>query len=245
MDKTVVISQPMFFPWIGLFEQVALADVFVHYDDVQMPQGRSFMSRVQLRDASGQFWLSGQIDRKGSGRLISDTHLVGDDAWRKKHLKTISHLYKKAPHFAEAFDLIEEIYGVEENNLARFNALAIEKITEWFDLDVVFKRSSEMNVPGSSSQRLFDICKKEQAQSYVTGHGALNYLNHELFDGEGIQVCYMDYQKREYTQLHSPFIPYVSIIDVMSNLGKNGRDYMVSKALYWKEYIDYERDRKV
>ncbi len=237
MDKTIVISQPMFFPWIGLFEQVALADVYVHYDDVQMPQGRSFMSRVQLRDASGQLWLSGQIDRKGSGRLISDTYLAEEEGWRKKHLKTIAQLYSKAPHFKGAYALIEEIYAAKENNLARFNALAIEKIAEWFDLDVVFKTSSEMNVPGSSSQRLFDICQQEQARCYVTGHGALNYLDHALFDRGDIQVCYMDYQKQEYTQLHSPFIPYVSIIDVMSNLGKKGRDYMISKAIYWKEYI--------
>ena len=43
----LVVSQPMFLPWIGLFEQVRLADRFIHYDDVQLPQGRSFISRVK------------------------------------------------------------------------------------------------------------------------------------------------------------------------------------------------------
>ena len=33
MSRVVVISQPMFLPWIGLFEQVKVADHFVHYDD--------------------------------------------------------------------------------------------------------------------------------------------------------------------------------------------------------------------
>ena len=47
---TVVISQPMLFPWVGMFEQVALADVFVHYDDVQFSKG-SFTNRVQLKTA--------------------------------------------------------------------------------------------------------------------------------------------------------------------------------------------------
>ena len=47
---TVVISQPMFFPWVGMFEQIALADVYVHYDDVQFSKG-SFTNRVQLKTA--------------------------------------------------------------------------------------------------------------------------------------------------------------------------------------------------
>jgi WbqC-like protein len=38
----VVILQPQFFPWIGYFEQVHRADIFVHFADVQLPQGRSF-----------------------------------------------------------------------------------------------------------------------------------------------------------------------------------------------------------
>ena len=53
MARTLVVSQPMFLPWVGLFEQVRLADVFIHYDDVQLPQGGNFMSRVQLKTASG------------------------------------------------------------------------------------------------------------------------------------------------------------------------------------------------
>ena len=31
----VVISQPMLFPWVGMLEQVRLADSYVHYSDVQ------------------------------------------------------------------------------------------------------------------------------------------------------------------------------------------------------------------
>ena len=37
--KTVVISQPMYFPWVGMLEQMRLADVFVHLDDAQFSKG--------------------------------------------------------------------------------------------------------------------------------------------------------------------------------------------------------------
>ncbi|MBC8123824.1 MAG: WbqC family protein, partial [Gemmatimonadaceae bacterium] len=55
--NTVVISQPMLFPWIGMFEQICLADVYVHYDDVQFSKG-SFSNRVQVKSASGSKWIT-------------------------------------------------------------------------------------------------------------------------------------------------------------------------------------------
>ena len=42
----VVISQPMYFPWLGQINQALLADVFVFYSDVQFARGVS--NRVQL-----------------------------------------------------------------------------------------------------------------------------------------------------------------------------------------------------
>ena len=46
--KTVVISQPMYFPWVGMLEQMALADVWVHLDDAQFSKG-GFFNRVQIK----------------------------------------------------------------------------------------------------------------------------------------------------------------------------------------------------
>lgn len=54
----VVISQPFYLPWPGLFNQIKMADIFIHYDDAQLPQGRSFCSRVQIRTKDKIGWLS-------------------------------------------------------------------------------------------------------------------------------------------------------------------------------------------
>ena len=48
----VVISQSMYFPWVGMLEQIRLADVFIHYDDVQFSKG-SFSNRVQVKQPDG------------------------------------------------------------------------------------------------------------------------------------------------------------------------------------------------
>ena len=71
---------------------------------------------------------------------------------------------------------------------------------------------------------------------YVTGHGAKNYLDHEAFERGGVHVEYMDYQRRAYPQLHGEFTPYVSILDLIANMGREGRDLICSGTVSWREF---------
>src|SRR5687767_4046334 len=96
---TLVVSQPMFLPWRGIFEQMRLCDVFVFYDDVQLPLGRSFTTRVQVKTASGPTWLSLPVARSGRGlQSIRDAHLA-DQSWRARHLGILRQAYREAPAF--------------------------------------------------------------------------------------------------------------------------------------------------
>ena len=66
---TVVVSQPMFFPWVGMFEQIRLADAYVHYTDVQFSKG-SFVNRVQIKTADGFRWLTVPLKNVALGQNI-------------------------------------------------------------------------------------------------------------------------------------------------------------------------------
>ena len=85
MHKNIVISQPMFLPWIGIFEQLNLCDIFVHYDDVQFPQGRSFINSVQIKTKDGIKCLTVPIDRKNSAKNINETLISYTEDWRDHH----------------------------------------------------------------------------------------------------------------------------------------------------------------
>ena len=54
---TVVISQPMYFPWTGFFGQMKLADIYVWLDDAQFSKG-SFTNRVQALLNGKQTWMT-------------------------------------------------------------------------------------------------------------------------------------------------------------------------------------------
>lgn len=233
--SNIVISQPMFFPWIGLFEQIRLADVFVHYDDVQLPIGRSFMSRVQIKTHSGVKWLTVPIKRQGT-QLIKDVILDESQNWREMHIKTLQHNYARCPFFLDMLDIVQQTYDLKTSYLAELNIYAIEKISKYFDLEIRFCRSSNFSVQSSSSRKLFEIVCLLDGTTYITGHGARNYLDHDLFERNSIQVEYMDYKKIPYPQNHAEFTPFVSILDLIANVGQEGRSIIASETINWKEF---------
>lgn len=234
----VVVSQPMFLPWIGLFEQARLADVFVHYDDVQLPQGRSFTTRVQVRTATGMSWLSAPVDHARSGRNINEANYLPAAAWREKHLRSLRHAYARAPHSAVMMALAEEIYAWPGDGVAGFNQNAFETLASWLGLKPRFLRASELDCPGRSTERLVALCQQLGASIYVTGLGALEYLDHDQFERQGIGVRYMDYRKQPYPQVHGGFTPYVTVLDAIANCGDEARGLLLSGSTDWKECVD-------
>ena len=194
------------------------------------------MSRVQLKTIKGVSWLTVPIDHTNSGKLINEVLLLKSEEWRDKHLRTIRHAYARRPHFSLMSELVEKIYAEPTDHLAEFNITATERIAQWLGLAPQFMRSSAMSVDGTSTERLVALCESVNCDVYVTGHGALNYLNHQQFEDKGISVRYMDYQTIPYQQAHGEFTPYVSILDAIANCGEPTRDLLCSDAVYWREF---------
>ena len=100
-----------------------------------------------------------------------------------------------------------------------------------------FATASHLPIGGKGSQRVLDIVKSYDGDVYITGHGALRYLDHELFESQGVRVEYIDYQKHPFRQLHGMFTPYVSALDLIANEGPEGRRVISSGTVYWKDFI--------
>lgn len=49
---TLAVLQPGYLPWLGYFDQVRRADVFVHYDDVQFDRG-GWRNRNRVKSPRG------------------------------------------------------------------------------------------------------------------------------------------------------------------------------------------------
>ena len=228
----------MYFPWVGLLEQVNLADIFIHYDDVQYVRG--FYNRVQAKTANGSKWITVPLSNYHRGQRIDEILIDNQADWRSQHRDTLKQAYMKAPYRDEMLALVDEVFATSATFLSDVSRESILALVRYFKLDtkVRFMSSSDMKIPGASSQRLHDLCVAVAADVYLTGHGARNYLDHDLFERSGIKVEYMKYNMVPYPQLHGVFTPYVSALDLVANCGQAGASAITSNSVYWRDFLN-------
>lgn len=220
----VAIHQPNFLPWLGYFYKIYKSEVFVFLDNVQLPIGRSFCHRNKVKTSNGEIWLSLPILRAGKTLkklLINQVKIDNSQNWRRKHLKTLEMNYKKVRYFSEVFKLTEDIYYLKDwEYLADFNIELIKKFTEYIGLNVNFVKASELNVEGRSTELLIQIVKKTDGDIYLSGFGGVEYQEEKLFKKEGIKLEYYNFVHPEYHQLWGAFVPNLSVIDLIFNMGE-------------------------
>lgn len=231
----------MYFPWVGLLEQIRTTDVFMHYNDVQFARG--FYNRVQVKTANGSRWLTVPLRDYHRGQHIDQIQVDDRSDWRGQHRDILRQAYVKAPYRDEMIALVDHVFSKATTTLADVARESILVLSDYFGLadEEMFINSADMQVPGSSSQRLHDLCKAISANVYVTGHGARNYLDYDLFERSGIRVEYMKYRMTPYPQLHGDFNPYVSGLDLVANCGRAGASVICSNSIYWKDFLNESR----
>jgi WbqC-like protein family len=234
----VVISQSMYFPWVGMLEQIRLADVFVFYDDVQFSKG-SFSNRVQVKlPGETTAWMTVPLLGHKLGQRVDQVRIKPAGLWVEKHLAMLEQSYEFAPFSQEALELASDVLYTPAQTVSQLSRESMMAMSRYFglDLDTVFLDSRDLNIPGSGSQRVFDIVKHVGGKRYITGHGAKNYLEHELFEAAGVEVAYMEYEMRPYPQEHGKFTPYLSGLDLIASVGRGGLDYIASQAVDWRKF---------
>ena len=219
MNKTVVIHQPDFLPYLGFFHRFLLADMWVVFDDVQFLAGsRSWHNRDKIKTPHGERWITVGVKKVPRETMINEVYLA-DDGWEERSLNLLKENYRKALFFNEIFPCIEKLYSHDCEKLVDFNMRSIEMLMNMFDIKIETVFASTLNAAGKKTEKLVDICKKVGGTAYLTGTGSRDYLQEPLFEAEGIKVIWQDFKHPVYSQLYGEFIPYLSAIDVLFNCG--------------------------
>jgi hypothetical protein len=234
MSKVVAIHQPNFLPWLGFFDKIARADVFVFMDNVQFPKkGGTWTNRVKLLVSGKENWITAPIDRRYHGvRMINEMKLNNEIPWRDKILKTIQTNYSKAPFYNEIYPHLFNLINNPTDNLSEYNIKAIYTFSRSIGLDVskmVF--GSSLEVGGNATDLIISIVRAVEGTSYMAGGGADGYQEDEKFADADIELIYQNFQHPVYAQFNSTeFVPGLSIVDALMNLGPKGvRDLMLSE----------------
>jgi WbqC-like protein family len=216
-----VILQPSYIPWRGYFDLIHRADVFVFYDDVQYDK-HGWRNRNRIKTPSGSKWLTIPVSDKGvTGGIPILSIETSDDAWPRKHLDALTRSYATAPHFDRYRAWLEETYASPPRKLADFTiATTIELASLLGITSTRFVRSSELDAQGRKTDRLIEILQQLGATHYLSGPSAKDYIEAEKFAAAGIALEWMTYDYPEYPQLHPPFDPQVTILDLLFMTGE-------------------------
>ncbi|HTV27536.1 MAG TPA: WbqC family protein [Xanthobacteraceae bacterium] len=217
---SVAILQPSYLPWIGYFDQIDRADIFVFYDDVQYDK-HGWRNRNRLKGPAGPVWITVPVLHSGRfGQLINAVEIDRRQDWGRKHVLMLSQLYARAPHSS---DYLPELSDLMQRDWARLSDLAIAAtrlMARWFGIAAQFHLSSELCIPGERSERLLAICRRFGADRYISGDAAQAYLDVDRFRADGIDVVWQNYRHPEYPQRFGAFVPYLSAIDLLCNAGR-------------------------
>ena len=224
--RVVAIHQPNFFPWLGYFDKLARADVFVLLDHVQFQKkGGNWANRVRLitgGDRPG--WLTAPVDRSYHGtRPISEIALDGTRPWRQTLLKTIAANYARAAHFDEAFPLVEELIGHPSDRLAELNEHAIRRLASEIGLPTGhIVLSSSLEPTAAATDLLIELTRAVGGDVYLSGGGAEGYEEPDRFEAAGIELRKQAFEHPVYPQGKAEFVPGLSVIDPLLHLGPAG-----------------------
>lgn len=227
--------QSGYIPWIGFFELMQRADIFLIFDTVKFDKN-SWRNRNRIKTAHGPLWLTVPVHSKGSPRLC-EILIDNSTDWSKKHLKSIEVNYSKSPYFEEYFEGIKDILGRRHKYLNDLNLEIIKLIASSFNINKQLFQVSELENSDDLDQpdkvdRLIRICKQFGGDIFYEPSGGKNYLEPELkkFDSAGIRIIFQDIMPQPYPQLYGEFIPNLSALDLLFNVGEAGKEIIIKSG---------------
>lgn len=221
--RVISIIQPVYLPWLGYFEQMALADVFVAMDDVQYTP-RDWRNRNRIKNASGSMWLTVPVRQHSRAARINEIKLNYDHDWRRRHLRAIEVNYRGCVGFEPLFSEMERTFAAAPSMLVDLDLDLISVVGRFLGIRTPVYRSSD--VPrnagqdrGDTNDRIIEICRHFDSNVLYDGARAADFIDVERFQRAGIRVLFQDYCHPRYPQRFGEFISHQSTVDLIMNVG--------------------------
>jgi hypothetical protein len=213
----VGIHQPNYLPYLGFFDKMKKSDIFVIYDDAQF-NSRDFQQRNRIRTSKGWQWLTVPVEKKAIP--IKEIMIKNNVDWSSVHFTAIRANYLKTPYYSIYENEIRRIYKKRYEKLIDLNMILIHFFMKKFDINVELMLSSEFWFTSKSTERLVEIVEALGGDIYLSGAKGRDYMDMSLFEKKGVMVEFQDFTHPVYKQRYEGFVPNMSAIDTLFNVGK-------------------------
>lgn len=227
----LTIHQPEHLPWLGFFDKAAQADIFVLLDTVQYRKNY-FHNRNRIKGTDHPVWLTLPV-RKPVLAPIREIRVDGGRKARGKVLNLIRACCDHAPYFDTYVHGLEQILMTDSDVLSEINTELIRFALDALGIKTELIIASSLDLPpakGGTEVNL-SLSRHLGASTYLSGISGREYLSVAPFEASGIVVEFQEFYHPIYDQLHGPFEPCMSIVDLLFNHGEGSRDILLGSSV--------------
>lgn len=207
-------NQPYFLPYISYWQLINLSDAFYIGDDYAYIK-RGWINRNRILSYGTPEYFGIEVSKASSFQMCSELHIA--EINKRKKMNKLYEAYHKAPYYEEGIVLMEEIFDCQNTILSEFLISSIKTVCKYLEINTPICRTSELegNHVLKREERIYDICHRIGAETYVNPIGGRAIYDVEEFRKQGIKLQFIQTDDIRYKQLGNTFVDKLSILDVI------------------------------
>ncbi len=174
-------------------------------------QKQTFRNRTFIAHSNGKLLLNIPIKHSKTGKRqkTKEVHVENDFPWQEQHWKSLQSAYRTSPFFEYYEDDLKHLFTEPVEGLMAHNLKVFDLLCELIGIEVeVLKTTSFEKNPEIIDFRILIDAKRKS-----------------------------DFQPELYTQVHQanhPFLPNLSVLDLLFNEGPNALQYLENQKIVLK-----------
>lgn len=215
----LVAMQPYFFPYLGYFDLLNMADMWIVYDVAQhIRHGWVNRNRV-LHPVQGWQYIILPLQKHPYTAAINEIVVATDINWQERIFRQLEHYHMDAPYYEDVIKFLKECFSIPDTNLALTNTEFFRLTSRRLGLGTPIHVFSEMNLSlgeiHSPEELALGICQAVGASEYINPPGGAALYNAERFARHGIKLNIQKFDNMPYECGRFKYEPALSILDVM------------------------------
>jgi hypothetical protein len=216
--------QPYLFPYLGYFQLAYAVDEFWLLDTVQYIQ-RGWMNRNTIRSNDKKHLFTIPVKADSRDEKISNKRFSSDATHAlQKLVRSLVNGYARAPFKHQAIELVLETgaFLETEKDFTSVVHFSLEKCFSKLGIRTQIRRISELNLESDmdAQSRIIAATARTGATRYLNMIGGAELYNAQDFQAAGLDLGFVAPVLTPYEQAGAPFIPGLSILDLIAHLPK-------------------------